>query len=134
MSWVANLMLSVDTSDSGNAEEFSRWLLEECPRRESERGLGGCGQLVLTTGPDTIWGGHKYPECQVYAGALNHADLAAIVARFGSTPWARPNAAQLLLMDQEEFFFRLWMIRDGEPRQYAPTEPDEEDNAFWAEA
>ncbi|WP_328443839.1 hypothetical protein OG780_01560 [Streptomyces sp. NBC_00386] len=38
---------------------------------------------------------------------------------------------QLFVMDQEESFFRLWMIRGGKLRQFAPLEPSEEDEAFW---
>lgn len=34
-------------------------------------------------------------------------------------------------MDQEESFFRLWMIRGGELRQFAPLEPSEEDAGFY---
>jgi hypothetical protein len=53
MSWVANVMLSVEREDHANAEEFSRWLDKECPRRESGMGRGGCGSLALVTGADT---------------------------------------------------------------------------------
>lgn len=41
---------------------------------------------------------------------------------------------QLFLMDQKDAFFRLWMIHDGAPRQYAPSSPDEEDDEFWPAA
>jgi hypothetical protein len=67
----------------------------------------------------------------VYAGALNHADLDAVVKHFGSVAWRKPNAVQLFLMDQEQSFFRVWMIRDGALQQYAPTSPGEEDDDFW---
>ncbi|WP_432158936.1 MULTISPECIES: hypothetical protein [unclassified Streptomyces] len=76
--------------------------------------------------------GGKYPECEVWAGALDHADLDALRRRFAETPWRQPNAVQLLVQDQEESFFRLWMIRGGELRQYAPLEPSEEDDEFYA--
>lgn len=82
---------------------------------------GGCGKLALITGADSQWGGYKYPECDVYAGALNHADLDALVAHFGSVPWHTPDAVQLFVMDQEQSFFRVWMIRDGMAQQYAPS-------------
>jgi hypothetical protein len=131
MSWVANVMLSVEREDHANAEEFSGWLDKECPRRESGMGRGGCGTLALITGADTQWGGYKYPECDVYAGAFNHADLDAVVEHFGSVAWHKPNAVQLFLMDQEQSFFRVWMIRDRVLQQYAPTSPDEEDDDFW---
>ncbi|GAB3356995.1 hypothetical protein GCM10027452_23780 [Micromonospora halotolerans] len=105
MSWVANVMLSVGPEDRLNAEAFSGWLDNECPRRELGMRPGG-----------------------------NHADLAAVVEHFGSLAWHNPNAVQLFAMDQEEPFFRVWMIRDGALRQYAPSSPDEEDDEFWSPA
>jgi len=128
VSWVANVMLSVDRDDRPNAEEFSRWLEEDCPPRDPDCDWLGCGGLALTTNTDTQWGGTKYPECSVYAGVLNHADLNAVVRCFGSLGWHRPGIAQLFLMDQEEFSFQVWMIRHVALRQYAP--PEEEDYPF----
>ncbi len=124
-------MLSVGGMDRGNAEQFSRWLSEQCPYRDSERGRGRCGDLAVITDSETQWGGYKFPECHLYAGTLNHADLHAVVQRFGSIAWHTPNAVQLFVMDQDEAFFRVWMIREGRPQQYAPTSPDEEDDQFW---
>jgi hypothetical protein len=121
MSWVANVMLSVGWDDRANADAFSAWL-------DAERGYGS---LVPITGPDARWGGYKRPECLVYAGALNHADLDAVVEHFGAVVWRNPNAAQLFLMDQEESFFRVWMKRGGTVQQYAPLAPDENDDEFW---
>jgi hypothetical protein len=60
---------------------------------------------------------------------LNHADLPAVVERIAAGPWRVPAAVQLLIMDQEESYFRLWMIRDGQIRQYAPEPPG--DGAAW---
>ncbi|MFB4285080.1 hypothetical protein ACBJ59_58130 [Nonomuraea sp. MTCD27] len=129
MSWVANIMVSVDMADRPNVESLSEWLRVEAPLRD--RPGSGCGFLTETTGQDSPWGGWKFPECTVWAGALNHADLTAVVDRVGGIAWRCPNAVQVFLMDQEESFFRVWMLRDGELRQYAPTRPDEEDEDFF---
>lgn len=86
VSWVANVVVSVDSADSENVRALSDW--------------------------------------------LNHADLDALRRRFAETAWRLPNAAQLLIKDQEDCYFRLWMIRDGRLAQYAPLEPSEEDDAF----
>ncbi|MEH1129787.1 hypothetical protein [Micromonospora sp. CPCC 206061] len=132
MSRVTNVMLSVTSKDRANAEEFSKWLKEDCPRVDPRDKATGCGDLALITDPETHnWGGYKHPECDVYAGTLNHARVGSVIDRFGRVPWRVPSAVQLFVMDQEEFFFRVWMIRDGAPRQYAPTSPIEEDDAFW---
>ncbi|SFW65802.1 hypothetical protein [Amycolatopsis australiensis] len=66
----------------------------------------------------------------MFAGALNHADLGAVRAWVAKAPWRCPNAVQLLLQDQHEVFFRLWMLRDGQLRQYAPEKPHEDDPDF----
>lgn len=93
---------------------------DRSPRRSSPE-RGGVGYLrLLTSAKDNQWCGWKAPECEVWAGALNHADLDALRQRFFETPWREPNAAQRFVMDQEEGFFRLWMIRGAELRQFAP--------------
>ena len=119
MSWVTNVMLAVMLDDRSTADAFGAWLREECPRTDSDN--RGCGWINHISGPDMNWGGYKAPECAVYAGTLNHADLTAVVAKFGEMAWRYPRFAQLLLMEQEEYHFRLWMISDGQPTQYAPT-------------
>ena len=113
VSVVSNVMLSVTGYDIPTADQFVAWIGTECPRGHAPEVRGGVGTLAHITGPDNRWGGDKFPECDVYAGALNHADLGALLERFGSTPWRVPAAVQLLVMDQEQMFFRLWMIRDG---------------------
>ncbi|MFH8656683.1 PQQ-binding-like beta-propeller repeat protein [Streptomyces afghaniensis] len=130
MSWVANVMISAADADRANVEALSAWLSAEAPHR-GRPDASGVGDLNLLTDQDPGWGGWKWPECQVWAGALNHCDLDALRKRVAETPWREPNVVQLLVMDQEESFFRLWMIRGGELRQYAPLTPSEEDAGFY---
>jgi hypothetical protein len=131
MSWVANVMISVDMDDNENAEALSEWLRTEAPLRSSPERRGVGYLRLLTSAEDSRWGGWKAPECEVWAGALNHADLDAVRQRFFETPWREPNAAQLFMMDQDEGSFRLWMIRGAELRQFAPLVPSEDDGAFY---
>jgi hypothetical protein len=129
MSWVCNVLVSFDIEDREALDAFNVWLVSEAPRRDGNpgRGVGRLGDLV---GEDAqAWGGPKYPECRLWGGALNHADVDAIVARFGELSWRVPAAAQLFVMDQEQSYFRLWMIRDGRVRQYAPEPPS--DDTAW---
>jgi hypothetical protein len=129
VSWVANVMLSVSAGDNSTAAELSEWLRTEAPRRD---GAGaGCGFLALITDQNSHWGGWKNPECDVWAGSLNHADLDAVVAYVEQLDWKVPLAVQTLIMDQEESFFRLWMFRDGEFRQYVPLRPEDDDSTFF---
>lgn len=150
MSWVTNVLLSVDYEDETEARRFSDWLASSAPMKPGSRRTGssavarGVGSLRdITTGaadtrtyrtwfPRTIrettsvWGGPKYPECCVWAGTLNHADVSAVIAQAAQWPWHVPAAMQLLIMDQEQTAFQLWMLRDGHMRQYAPTPPDDD--------
>jgi hypothetical protein len=131
MSWVANVMISVDAADSASVEALSEWLRTDAPRRAQPE-VHGVGFLKQLTSPETNqWGGWKHPECEVWAGALNHADLDALKQRVFEMPWREPNLVQLLVMDQEEGFFRMWMIRGSELRQFAPLQPNEEDEGFY---
>lgn len=130
MSWVANVMVSVGFEDRATVEALSEWLRSEAPRRK-QPDVSGVGDLKPITDRDSRWGGWKWPECEVWAGALNHADLTAVRQRIAEAPWRQPNAVQLLVMDQEESFFRLWMIRGNELRQFAPLEPSDEDDDFY---
>ena len=50
--------------------------------------------------------------------------------QFAAMPWQVPNAVQLFLMDQEQQYFRVWMLRDGRLQEYLPAEPDENTDDF----
>jgi hypothetical protein len=120
VSWVATLMLSVDVfEDDAAVDEFSEWLRTAAPRRESPdtRGVGFLDRL------DTAqqgWGGWKHPEVRLWGGVLNHADLPAVVKHFEHVPWRCAQSVQLMIMDQEQFAFRLWMLQNGRAVQCVP--------------
>ncbi|MEU1425099.1 GNAT family N-acetyltransferase [Kitasatospora sp. NPDC005751] len=121
MSHVANIMISVEFTDRPAVEALSQWLRTSAPRRGYEPGaVGWVGSLNETTGSDTRWGGGTYPECEVFAGALNHADLAGLVAHVERVPWVHPELVQLFVMDQEQSYFRVWMFHGPRLRQIAP--------------
>ncbi|MDF0376177.1 squamosa promoter-binding protein 15 [Streptomyces sp. KA12] len=127
MSHVANVMISVEPDDRPAAEELSQWLQTSALRRGFGPGaVGWVGSLRETTGSDTRWGGGKHPECDVYAGALNHADLAGLVAHVERMVWAHPEFVQLFVMDQEQVYFHVWMFHGTRLRQFAPEGREEE--------
>lgn len=127
MSHVANVMISVESGDRPAVEELSQWLQTSALRRGFGPGaVGWVGSLNETTGSDTGWGGGKYPECDVYAGALNHADLAGLVAHVERSVWKHPEFVQLFVMDQEQAYFRVWMFHGAKLRQIAPEGREDE--------
>lgn len=125
MSWVTNLMVLANLQDQSTVGTLSRWLEDAAPRRPGGPAAPGVGSLKsLTDARDNRWGGGKNPECNLWGGALNHADLQALLAKCASLPWKYPGAVQLFLMDQEETYFRLYMFREGSWKQFAPEPPE----------
>jgi hypothetical protein len=125
------MLLVVSLWDVNKVPELSRWLEDDAPLREGETDGTGVGSLRDLTNPeDHHWGGWKNPECNVFGAALNHADLDAVIQRVADIHWKHPEAIQLLLMDQEESYFRLWMLREGQMRQYSPPASGADDGAY----
>jgi hypothetical protein len=128
MSWVANLMVQADRADAGLVQRLDEWL-QAAPRRDGTFGPRGVGSLRSLTNPlDHTWGGWKNPECDLWAGALNHADLEALLDCIRSLPWRHAGRLQVFLMDQEESYFRLYMFRDGRLQQFTPPPPPNADD------
>lgn len=123
MSWVATLMLSVDIfEDRALIEKFSHWLRTQAPRREPQSAVGVGFLEPLNEAPQG-WGGWKNPEARLFGAVLNHADLAAVVRWFEQAAWRHPESVQMMVMDQEQFAFRVWMLQDGRAVQHIPL-PD----------
>lgn len=126
-------MVQADRQDRDVVEALSEWLKDEAPRRANVGGLGVGFLRSLTDLPTSeAWGGWKYPECSLWAGALNHAQLKPLLRRVAAAPWRYPGRVQVFLMDQEQSYFRLYMFRDDRWQQYAPPPPpDADDQHAW---
>lgn len=99
---VPNLILTADLDDWARADELNEWLDEHASAR------WGAGRDVDT---DTLtW------------RIRNLADVGAVVRHAERMPWAHPEFLQLLIKDQEEVFFRLWMFRGGRLVEMTPPE------------
>jgi hypothetical protein len=130
MSWVTNLMIHTDIREERRLlRDLSTWLDDEAPRKPNARfdtygtEMRGTGSINPLTNPNCHhWGGRKYPECNVWAGTLNHAELTPVLDRIASLPWQYPQKVQVFLMDQEQQYFRLYMLRGSPWRQYAPED------------
>lgn len=124
MSWVANVILTTDLMDEVRGDELSQWLREQAPTRHGAgHGVGGLARTAT-------WGGWKNPECTVFTGVLNHADVDAVVRHVERMPWAYPEFLQLLIRDQEDVFFRLWMFRFGRLVELTPPHPQVEEEVW----
>ena len=57
-------------------------------------------------------------------GVLNHADEPAILKHLSRQPWAEPDGVQILLRNEDDHWYRMYMLRDGTLTQYAPDLDD----------
>jgi hypothetical protein len=126
-------MILADRNDRSNVEALSTWL--SLPR-ETGSGLTegmGLGSLKSLTAPGGHgWGGYKLPGIDLWAGALNYADLGDVLARVREIRWTHPGAVQIFFRDEWQSYFRLWMYRDSEWTQYAPDPPaDADEQHAW---
>ena len=124
MSRVTNVILTTDHMDVARGEELSRWLREEAPT------LYGAGRGVGSLARTESWGGWKSPECTVFTGVLNVADVGAVVRQVERMPWAFPEFLQLLIQDQEDVFFRLRMFRAGRLVELTPPHEQVEEEVW----
>ena len=84
----------------------------------------------LTAPNDNQWGSWKNPEAEVWAGILNHAEIGAVLRRTETLPWRELQWLQVLLKDQEELTFRLYMFDGAALKQYAPIRDDETPRSY----
>jgi hypothetical protein len=113
MSEVTNVMIYVaDDEPERNLAELSR-MLEEMPRTDGRVGVGSLRPLTAGPGEDA-WGGEKAPECTIWAGALNHADIMLVLLAVVVIEWEQREVIQIFAKRSEDQFFRVWMLRHGD--------------------
>lgn len=132
MSRTTEIVLHVGAEDEDLLTELSFWLQAEAPRVD-ERVGGPTGHLLPLTGEmgAEAWGGFKSPSSTIWAGVANHLDVNAFVAEIERLPWRRSEAVQAFIRDDGDPWFRVYMIRDGAARQYAPPPPEGEQDRPW---
>jgi hypothetical protein len=122
VSWVANVMISASIGeDPKNLADFSEWLRVERRggrRRSHQASLESafCGQSLTVVGLGRV----EVSRGPHLGSTTNRADIGAIVEHFESTPWREPWTVQLFVQDQEQDYFRVWMLRDGVAQQVVP--------------
>lgn len=112
--------------------DLSAWLADGAPRSDDRTGdrAGHLLPMADSVAADA-WGGHKAPAEGLWGGVANHLDLAAFTAHVAAMAWIEPRNLQILLKDEADPWFRLYMLRGGQLSQHAPTpDPDETDLAW----
>lgn len=132
MSRTTEILLHVGIEDEDLLTELSFWLQAEAPRADG-RVEGPTGHLLPLTGEvgAEAWGGFKLPAATIWAGVANYLDVNAFVAEIERVPWRRSEAVQAFIRDDGDPWFRMYMIRDGVARQYAPPPPEGEQDRPW---
>lgn len=80
-----------------------------------EAGIGG-GEFrrVTDDGPHQHWGGSPQgAECHVVAGTFNHLDAEQLREAVRTLPWVCPHAVQLLVHNENDALFGMWVLLDG---------------------
>jgi hypothetical protein len=101
MSQETNIILAADLTDRARAEGLDEWLSENAASH---------------TGP----GRHLW--ALTWAVRNLAADAGAVVRHVEQVPWAYPEFLQLLIQDQGDMFFRLWMFRAGRLVEVTPPQ------------
>jgi hypothetical protein len=120
MSRVTELVVIVNPTDQSAVQELSFWLTEDNANQD-DRGSGGTGNLLPLT---ENWGGYKNPSSELWAGALNYIDVAALLTHMTEINWTEPDQVQILVQEEEDDYFRLYMIRNGALRLFTPPSAD----------
>ncbi|MFD6655141.1 hypothetical protein ACFWEB_08265 [Streptomyces parvus] len=61
------------------------------------------------------WGGTpRGAECHVVAGTFNHLDAEELRRTLRALPWRCPHAVQLLVHNENDAVFGMWMLLDGD--------------------
>ena len=132
MSRTTEILLHVGPTDDHHLEDLSFWLRDQAPRSD-DRVEGSAGHLLPLTGQLGMeaWGGDKAPVATLWAGVANYLDFDALVDRVGRVLWDEPDRVQLLLRDDGDPWFRLYMIRDGRIRRHGPAPASEDQDRLW---
>jgi len=97
MSWVTNTILHLGLDDEGRIN-----LINEFFKGRQE--FVSVDDEALQRG---WYGGYKMLEANLYLAALNNVDISDLVAHLRGIEFFAPSAVQLMVMDQEDSWFRL---------------------------
>jgi hypothetical protein len=98
MSHVTNVLISVGYEDAETIALFKKWFDEKA---------GGIRSLSRGSA-ESLWGGTKYPECNLWAGAFNYLDTEGMVAHLKSVPFG--GEVRVFMQGQEENVFTEFLV------------------------
>lgn len=120
MSRVTQVVVIVHPVDGPSVEELAFWMTER--KINNDPDYGRVGNLLPL---DEGWGGYKTPSSEMWAAACNYLDVPGFLAHVAETAWEEPAAVQILIQDEEDDYFRLYMLRGGGLKEFTPSTEDE---------
>ena len=120
--------------DPGNEQYVSGVPASSVLEVGAPRGPIRVGNLMPLTGAlgEELWGGYKALNFSGWGGVTNNMDWDRFLGRVASANWVNPEHVQLLLKDDGDTYFRLYMFLDGELRNVAPAPGDGGYDRLWS--
>lgn len=108
MSMVTTVMLNVPHADHERLAEFNDAV--EVIFAVTHRGTG---LFRETSDYPAAWGGWKYPELNMWAGAFNMLDLDGLLLRVHEFDWHTPDEVQVFVSAQDQNDDARWHLAYG---------------------
>jgi hypothetical protein len=123
VSQVTDVIMIVDPADDPNVEDISFWLAGDEPRSD-DRTTARIGALMPLTGAlgAELWGGDKDIGFSLWGAVTNNLDWELFFERVETTAWADRERVQLLLKEDGDSYFRLYMFKGKRFANFAPVE------------
>lgn len=97
--------------DVSTMEPFTHWA------EDDDRGWSGGFGHVGGREADRFWSTGKGSPEGIWVATFDHLNRPALLADLGRLPRSTPYTVQVLIRDEEDDCFGLWMIFDGELRE-----------------
>jgi hypothetical protein len=132
VSRVADIILIVGPGDDHNVERLSFWMASD-EALDDDAAEGRVGSLLSLTagGSEQRWGGFKAPTFSAWGAVANHLHWGRFLERVAATPWDDRARVQLLMKDDGDTCFRLYLFQVDELSNVAPVPEDEGYDRAW---
>ncbi len=80
---------------------------------------------------EELWGGSEALSVSVWGEVTNHMHWGRFLERVASAGWQDPERLQLLVKDDGDPYFRMYMVRDGSLRNVVPEPAREGYDRPW---
>ncbi len=109
MSRVSDVIVSADAQEAA---------LEPLTRRDDSRAWSGVLAPITGRDADRFWvHDGKGPVSDIWVGTFSGLDRAALLADLERLPWTCPHSVQVLIRDDQDDCFGLWMLHEGRLRE-----------------